>query len=488
MIVMPKKKYLCLAIIFTFVFISLSSQAMGSVLYNMSVEDGNLDVDAYYTLTNEENERWRTNVDLNLPENTVINYVTDGSDNISYTFEDESLTFETPIIRSDERTFKIDFEVNDVVSEKYEPLKKVELKLPGFEGKDTYGELYKDDLISWYDDLKYNSSLDDNELKFSGEGSLPLIFYFSEKGNTTENYHYFRDIESIEEIESLYGLVPEITGIRSPHDKYALLSLNDTEYNEKVNTWSDGVYDRGGLIIVRNSLDTHDFIATVIHETLHGYNSKILDWDNTHTAYYDEGMAKFIELLVYQKLDSPRPEIFGNRTEFQMDGDDYYFRPRGTPEDLYEIYEENKEWMYSWEPGAGNRRLGYAFSELIIRNVVLEEDIDGLRNVSLELNQIDRRITDVDEKYSLLDKHIDLEPCKEDDFDELRSCLNDINSIELNDLDLNLSDTSPEVIEDVEIDYDTNITDQKVEDQRNDFLNDLINTVNRWFEWILNRL
>jgi len=299
-------------------------------------------------------------------------------------------------------------------------------------------------VVSYYTPFGFRSQGTDSSLKFQGEGSMFLKFYRSERGNKTEHYLYLSNEEDVKNAEQFFPILPYVLGVESPHERYPIIFLNDSTYGSVVNEWSSGRYRTGGLILVKNSTSSGDMPSLIIHETAHGFNSKLLGWDGTDSVYFDEGVAKFAEFLVKRKRDIPQAEIFGDRTQFRKGGRRYYYESRSSPEVLWNYYRKNKGWMKSWTPwedvDRGAREFGYAYSELLVRDYVRRNGLLSMRNVSRELLKIDGRVQSTHEKREIFSRVLGtFRPCYSDDREKFGACLDRINEqdFELEDLEIN---------------------------------------------------
>lgn len=428
-----------------FATVSASTVSHASVIHHVDVRGDIANVSSSFPLTSKEGvNQW--DVTLNLPEGVDIRSLHDSQGPITYTWTGGRLKFETnegP--RREKERVEVNYTVRDVRSEEYSPVDTVDFSLFGFKNETTKAEIECENIISWYTPFQSTSQRLNSSLRFKTEGPLPIRIYTSPGGQETEHYHYFIE-DSLRRAEKLFPIIPYVTGISSPQDKFPIVFLNGSKYDSLVNKWSAGRYKVGGLIVVRRNLSDSKKVPTILHETTHGFNARLLKWDETRTSYFDEGMAKFVEFLAKQKMEIPQPQIFGGRTRFKRDGERYYYKSRMEPEDLWDYYSGGDRWMMDWNPWEGesdySREFGYAYSELMIRKHTQERGLTSLRNVSKELLEIDRRVNRSREKWNIFSRILEnMRPCHGDDREELERCLKDINSqkFEFPDLDINVT-------------------------------------------------
>ncbi|MFP4046010.1 MAG: hypothetical protein ACLFS3_03040 [Candidatus Aenigmatarchaeota archaeon] len=420
------------------------SLASASFVHRVEVQDDDARVTSVIGLNSpEESGRWQTEMSIEMPNRTDMLRVEDGENNLSFDFEDGELFFTTDPTDEDEERVKITYLVRDIREEQFSDLDLIEMNLPGFQGERTKARVEADDVISWYTPPGFSSQRANGSMLFSGDEAFSLRLYSSDGGRDSENYRYFGDVD-LNRTENMFPILSFLTGIESPHEKYALVFLDDERYDRNINDWSSGVYRTGGLIVVRRDLPEVELTSTVLHETMHGFNEEVLKWDRTQTAYYDEGMAKFLEYLVHNKLVKKQAEVFGDRVYLEENGSRYYLEPRSSHDQLWDYYTSDENWIKRWNPyqesSSERRRFGYALSELIIRKHVQENGIDGLREVSQDLLEEDRSVDMWEEKAMILSQHLDLSPCYSHPRSQFEDCLEEINNqnITLDGLDLDV--------------------------------------------------
>ena len=168
-----------------------------------------------------------------------------------------------------------------------------------------------------------------------------------------------------------------------------------------------------------------------MHETAHGFNSFVLDWDKTNISWFDEGVATYISSFMYRVLNKTRPEIFGGDIRWRDNYTIYTLKSEFKPEDLYNYYRHNNSWMLYWYPSKYNdykRNFGYAYSELFIREY-LYENSSALHRVYKELLKINKSIKSPEERnkimLNILEK--DFKPCYSLNLSKIKNCTKKLN-------------------------------------------------------------
>lgn len=432
--------------VFMTLFLLLPAVASSSVVHKVDMHGDRANVTSLMTLTSDEEVNlWDITVEL--PEDSHILSLKDSRGEVEYNFRGGDLTFETNSgpPRTEERV-RLNYTLENVVSKKFEPLETAEASLFGFEDERTEVLVSSRDIVSYYTPFGFRSEGSDSNIKFQGEGSMFLKFYRSESGNETEHYHYFSNGGEVKNAEKFFPILPYITGIQSPHERFPVVFLNDSAYDSAVNEWSSGRYKTGGLILMRGNLSGGKTVSTLIHETMHGFDEKLLKWDGTDSAYFDEGMAKFSGFLVNQKMDVLQPEIFGGRVHFTEGDKGYYYESRSSPDVLWNYYKNKGERMKSWTPwrdvDPDVREFGYAYSELLVRDYVGRNGLLSLRNLSEKLLNMDKKIKSTDEKAKIFSRLLGtFRPCFREDRQAFEECLDQINEedFELKNLEINIT-------------------------------------------------
>lgn len=322
----------------------------------------------------------------------------------------------------------------------YGSLARFELTLPAFTGEETYIRLKAPHLLSWSTPLGFESSLSSkgennvSVLKLAGKGPTSFSGYYLDFGVVDSNVVASKHFVSVQgynfsAADPYYRWLAGIAGFYPPYDQFPVLVLPQEEYQARVNSWSLGTYQQGGLILLKNeTLQQRGNLSILLHEAMHGFNAKALRWDGTDITWFDEGVAKFIEFLVNSDRGLPQAEIFGYEYYFDRHGGSYYLEPRQRPEDLWRYYQENRTFMRYWSPKQGNREFGYAFAELFIRNYIKQEGFERLRQAYTRFLAQERPINNSETRTNLILETLgrELAPCRRSTRSQLEQCLSQL--------------------------------------------------------------
>lgn len=405
------------------------------VQYSIDSEKSHVDVNATVKL---ECDRSSSNCPVNswrlpnwpLPEDTEILEVKDSIGEIDdYTVTGDELTLETN--RGDKRaseTVQINFRIDREAENIYRGLKQREFSLPGFSGRETFGEIEMENLISGWTNYGFETAYGKDHFNFSGTGPTSIRLKAGE-GNKTKYYEFFGT--SPEDQDLAYEVPVAMTGLVQNFQRFPVAVMDSETFNDSVGLWSAGEYV-GGSIKIREDLE-EDFQPVLAHETVHGLNDRALNWDQTRSSYIDEGTGKYVEYLVRIKLqgrDRVR-KIFGDDVTYitRRDGDRYRITlpSQGDRENLWDYYQNGGDFMQDWSPMRypEERTFGYAYSELIIKNYVA--NMDGSMQ---DIYRIDpgEKIDSNSEKWSIYSEVLDLRPCDYESRERFDDCLDRVNS------------------------------------------------------------
>ncbi|MFB6208608.1 MAG: hypothetical protein ABEJ56_00545 [Candidatus Nanohaloarchaea archaeon] len=375
--------------------------------------------------------RWR--LSWNLPEDAEILRVEDSLGEIEdYEKNGNSLSITTN--RGEPRrreTVKIQMRIDREAKKIYRDLHYRRFSIPSFKGEKTTGVFHVEDLISGWIGFGFNTSFRGEEFRFSGEGPTNFRVNFGE-GKKTEYYEFFGPKR--EKSEKAYRLSVGTTGLVQQFEKFPVAVMDDKSFNETVNRWSAGEYTAGTLTL-RNDLD-ENHLPILAHETVHGLNDRFLRWDRTKSSYLDEGVAEYTEYLMKHRLysqgktDVGPAELFGEEKKFRVkkQGTTYIYTvpSQGSKEKLWSYYQNDRDFMERWNPQdfPDFRQFGYAYSHLIIRNYVANNN--SVRDLYSDL-EVSRKIESPGEKWNILSDHLDLTPCKYDSREKFEDCLDNVN-------------------------------------------------------------
>ena len=333
----------------------------------------------------------------------------------------------------DPETFKMRFRIDREAEEIHKGLYKREFSLRSFEGAKTSGQVNVDDFLSSSTSYGVESSITGNNLSFRSEGPLNLRVKFG-KGNSTEYYEFFggRPENSSRAFEVAVGTTGEQLKVK----RLPVALLPGDVFNETVSKWSSGEYVSGSAKM-RQGLEDR-FLPVLAHETVHALNDRKLGWDSTSSSYFEEGTSTHIQYLVKKKLygegetDRPPRELFGESVRYDPDPTDNYYSTlpsKGSGDVLWGYYQNDEDFMKQWNPFDSRpeyRDFGYAYSELMIKNHLATSN-QSLRDLYREIN-VDREITDPEEKWSLFSDKMDTTPCKYEQRGKFNECLEKVNN------------------------------------------------------------
>ncbi len=435
--------------------------------YNITVDGDtaymNVTFELYSSLGEDGEPRkinyWETT--WSTPPNTEIRSISDSQGELTeYSFNGETLRFKTNSgPRRSKEVINLQLAVNDVIEERYNGLDLVRLRLSGFPDRrdDVPDEQTQvtvettNRLLSESHSYGFNHTLDRHSATYKGDGPLNLHLALGDGDAEYDNYVLFGE-GNLTGADELYWLVPAITGMgvtapRPAMNKHPVIVLPDEQYDENVDTWSSGQYRTGGLIFLRASTaENEDLPAILLHEVMHAYNEHALEWTNEGLGWFDEGTAKYVEYLVKHEKNLRYAELFGEDVTWTGPCEDsagrcrYTLSPRGTPDQLWNYYRQESDFMYTWTPSGSatteERRFGYAFSELLIRNYIRNNGGDSLHPVYTDLVSMQRDpdasvMVETEQVLDSLDA--DFTPCYDPDAasrQDFESCLDTVNDME----------------------------------------------------------
>ena len=427
----PLKIFLAVALIFS------TGLGASQVQYSIDSEESHVNVNATVKLECDKSSSscpvnsWRL-PNWPLPEDSEILEVKDSIGEVDdYTVKDDELTLETN--RGDKRTsetVKINFRIDRETENIYRGLKQRQFSIPGFSGKETFGEIQMENLISGRTSYGFETSYGENHFNFSGTGPTSIRLKAGE-GNKTDYYEFFGASPGDQKIA--YEIPVAMTGLVQNFQRFPVAVMDSKTFNESVGLWSAGEYV-GGSIKIREDLE-EDFQPVLAHETVHGLNDRVLNWDQTRSSYIDEGTGKYVEYLVKIKLqgrDRVR-KIFGSDVTYTTERDGQRYRitlpSQGDREELWDYYQEDKSFMQDWSPirYPEERTFGYAYSELIVKNYVA-----NMNGSMQDIYDIDpgRPVDSNSEKWSIYSGMLDLRPCDYEDRERFDECLDRVNDYE----------------------------------------------------------
>jgi hypothetical protein len=423
------KKSLTLLLLTTFFLVSAAAE----IQYQGVMDEETVKMNTSIQLECDEDcpvSRWSLN--WNLPENAEIIEIRDGLGEI----EDYDRTGRTVSLTTnrEERynaTVRIQMRIDEPAEEVYDGLYYRKMSLPSFRGETTTGQIKVENLVSGKVGFGFESSFVDEEFRFRGEGPTNIRVNFGE-GMENRYYEFFG--EDRDNSTEAYEIAVGTTGQVQNFERFPVAVMDNRTYNEKVNRWSSGEYV-SGAISLRDDLG-EEYLPVLTHETIHGLNDKFLSWDQTESTYLDEGTAEYAEYLMKKKLyrngraDTGTREVFGERKEYRVEEEDgtyiYTLRPQGDREQLWNYYQDDREFMKGWNPRQSEeaREFGYAYSELLIKYYTVNNGTvrDLYSDIAME-----EKIESPQQKWDVLSDHMVMEPCNFDSRQRFDRCLDQIN-------------------------------------------------------------
>lgn len=444
--------------------------------YNITPKGKDALVNVTFTLEADQRyDVWQ--ITWELPQQTEVLYIKDERGLItSYSIDNELLKFETNSLRSNKRTINLNLLVKNAISDDFAPLYKLQLSLPGFTNQETIANVYFPNIISGDASYGFTEYYEDNFAQFVGNESLDLIIFYSFSGRDYEHYILFGPGD-LSQADELFSLIPNITGAKVPFKKFPVVVLSDQEFDAKIKYWGSGTHMRGGVIVMKKSAMNNPYnTSIIIHETVHGFNAKALKWAQVNVTWFDEGIASFMEYLVNQKFNLRQSELFGKSLYFTQDGKRFIQKSRGNKEDLWNYYKNRQDFMFLWNTdNAATRDFGYAFSELVIRDVVKKNGLEKLNEAYKEFKKINKSVTSIDEFNDIILKTLDhnFRPCYYLDRSLFNKCLDEINNQKITIIGFN--DVYPEetILPVTVPEFNETIQNEETINEVKDFLSDL---------------
>jgi len=421
------------ALLLIFILIGMIAPVSALVKYDILLTDAEAFINGTVLLTSEsETDIW--DLTFVVPDNSEIIYLKDEELITDYTLQGHVLNFKThPDKNRFAENINIYYRDFGAINTRHFPLKIGKVKLFGFEDEFTEVTVRARDLVAGSLSLGFETNFGEvDTIRGLGKGPVNVeVTYGVQDTGKYEHYVSLTDFD-LEEADTLYDMLPQLTGYDVPFSKFVVVGLDDWEYSRLVDPWSDGKYDGGGLIYLREKEENEDMLTgVVLHESVHGVNNEVLKWDMTEVTWFDEGVAKYVEYLTSEQLGLEQAEIFGFDVSYYDGLTRYTFLSRSDPDELWEYYRGDEEFMYYWNPDdEEHRTFGYAFGELVIREFVMNNGIEGLHGVYDELAKIDEEVDDVYERNRIILTALDsdFKPCYSDSRREFDVCLEDINT------------------------------------------------------------
>lgn len=366
----------------------------------------------------------------NIPKNSVVRNISDSQGDIdSYERTGDVLEIQTNTgpPRTSEK-IHIDIVDRENAEEITDNFYRRSVSLSDFSGKSNSGEASADSLLSSRITRDFQKSYDDNSVVFSGSGAGNIRLNF---GNGTEKQYY--SFFGTERNGSLaYRVAVGTTGLRQSYRMIPVAVLDEDEYNDQVFSWSEGEYG-SGVIKLKQALG-EDFQPVLAEETVHAFNDETLSFDRSSSTWLDEGLAGYVQSMVRRSMEGSERarSIFGEDTSYKVHENGSRYRitkpSNGDREVLWNYYDENRSFMKKWSPGEVEpdvRSFGYAYSELIVRNYVSNNN--SIRELYREI-ETNEKLESNEEKWSYYSQYLDLTPCRFEDRERFDRCLDRVNS------------------------------------------------------------
>jgi hypothetical protein len=299
-----------------------------------------------------------------------------------------------------------------------------QISLSGFEDEKTSGVVEAEGLISGRTNHGFETSFSE-DMRFRGTGPVQINFNFG-NGSKTSYYEFFDG--EVGESDDSYRIALGVVGLQQSYQRIPV-AMYDEDYDDLGFEWSAGLY-KAGLIQMRDNEDREQIVLT--HETVHALSDRPLNWDRTQTSYIEEGVAKHAESLIQKKLyreaetDSRPANIFGEDKTYRDGGYRYTVSSKGDREELWNYYQEEKDFMKQWSPDHQRREFGYAYSELVVKNFIMQNGSVRDLYTDVESSPTESR----EEKWARFSELIELEPCNYDERERFDQCLDEVNSHE----------------------------------------------------------
>lgn len=382
-----------------------------------------------------------TGLKWSVPEKSEVLFVRNSRGEMEYELTDGGVDIPGSRARGRENeTIKIGTRMNKEAEEIYQGLYQRTISIPSFQGVKTTGFFHNENLISGRIGFGFDYSFTNEEMRFKGKGPSNVRIKFGE-GQESRYFEFFGLKPN--NTESAYQVPIGVLGFQQKFSRFPVAVMTDSDYDRLVNEWSAGEYVGGGIKIREpRSIET-SFTPVLAHEVVHGLNDRRLNWDQTRSSYFDEGVSKYVESLMRKKIynegeTNRKPaELFGEKREYRIrqDGKRYIVTVPPKPSEegkemLWNYYQEDRDFMKTWSAFSSSdpdiRGFGYSYSELVIANYVSRED-GSIRELYKDI-EADRKVDSSEEKWSLFSEHLDLTPCKYEDRQRFDDCLEEINS------------------------------------------------------------
>jgi hypothetical protein len=408
-----------LPVLLTFLFLSTAS---AEIYHELEIEDGYIDANTSIELESEDKVGY-WNLEFKIPRDSKIERITDSIgqiDDYSLDGREISLTTNKGDPRGSEY-LQINYKINRPPEEPVKGLKTYRLRFSGFKNTTTSGTVTEENLISGRVNHGFHTSYNESSMAFEGIGPVILNLNFG-KGRKSKYFTYFGEGDRIENDSLAYEIALGTVGHQQSFEKYPVGFSKDFQGSE----WIAGEY-QNGRILMRPQNKTIRPILT--HEIVHGLNNQLLNWDKTDSTWFDEGVASHAESLMLAKIRGydRTPNLFGDDVTYTENGKIYSLGSKGDRDNLWNYYQNDLKFMKEWSAKEGNREFGYAYSELIIKNHLRNNN--SIREIYSEVNP-EGTVEDEEKKWNIYSKYLELKPCDYENRKKFEECLQNINDYE----------------------------------------------------------
>lgn len=416
-------------------FLGLAGAELQEIQYSIDTNESHTEMNTSVYMSCDST---CTGLKWSIPDNSEVLFVKNSRGEMEYEVKNSNIDIPGSRARGRENeTIKISVRTDKEAEEVYEGLYQRTLSIPSFTDVKTTGFVYSENLISGRIGFGFDYSFSDNEMRFKGKGPTNVRIKFGD-GKSSRYFEFFGTKPN--NTEASYEVPIGVLGFQQKFARFPVAVMNDHDYDRLVNEWSAGEYVGGGIKI-REPISIEDTFAPVLaHEVVHGLNDRRLNWDQTSSSYFDEGVSKYVESLMRKKMynegetNRKSGELFGEEQEYRVkkDGKRYIYTipPKGDKEVLWNYYQNDREFMKTWSAFSSSdpdiRSFGYAYSELVIANYV-SRDNGSIREL-YKNKEVDRKIASSEEKWSLFSEYLDMTPCKYEDRQRFENCIEEVNS------------------------------------------------------------
>ncbi len=419
----------------------LGTASAGQFNYSIELQESNALFTTIITLESKSPVNSFSLSGFFLPQNSEVISVKDTIGKIkNFSIEGNTISIKTNSGKARlKESIELKYLVKGFRKEEFSPLYFAEASLPAEKNSELEIEVKGVRVLSFETSPGFRGQVKDGVLKIAGSGPIGFWFFYSDRGKDYNHYILFnkssysdKELEErgLNEAEKLYGIIPQVIGVNLPFPKVPMLVLDEKEYSEKINSYSEGVYRTGGVIVISEREFEKNAAAVILHETTHAFNAQVMQWNESGAAWFDEGMAKFIEEYVRKLRGERKANLFNGKVSWVEGSYRYTIEPRGNLNDLVKYLEDRMDFMKEWDTGnESTREFGYAFSELYIREFVREKGIPELQKKYREMLKIKKGIKGRAEfsakMTSLLGK--ELYPCDKQTELEIKECVDRLN-------------------------------------------------------------